>query len=284
MNQPLYQLVVRVPQALAESISDWLETLALAVTIDLEPKEARISGLFLERFDDVLVRQHLAALSADGAHFDWQLLPPTDWLAATARGGAGAVGSFMLLQNADAKAALITQKALSLKSAYAFGDGFHATSQACLLALEWLQPRLQVSRFADVGCGTGVLALAARKLWPQAHGLLIDVDSVAIKVARQNTANNGGPRQLHYAVGAGLAARAVPQQQPFDLLLANILAGPLCRLAPSAAQTLRTGGCIVLSGLLAQQQRMVLSAYRQQRLRLVKSYLRAGWVTLVLKK
>lgn len=279
----VYQLAVRVPQTLAEAVSDWLETIALAVTIDLHDDHAKVAGLFTTRPDDVLVRQQLATLAPEGV-YDWQQLPTTDWLAATARQGAGAIGDFTLLDAPAAATALLSQRALYVESAHAFGDGFHATTQGCLLALADLQKRARIKSCADVGCGTGVLALAARKLWPQVRGVLGDIDAAAVAVTRANARLNGGPQHLRFVVSAGMTAAAFQRARPYDLIMANILAGPLCRLAPAARQALLPGGHIILSGLLENQKAMVLSAYRQQRLRLVKSYARHGWLTLVLRK
>lgn len=279
----VFQLAVRVPQALAEAVSDWLETIALAVTIDLHDDHAKVAGLFTARPDDVLLRQQLTAL-APGLVHDWQQLPATDWLATTARQGAGTIGSFTLLDAPAAVTALLSQRALYVESAHAFGDGFHATTHGCLLALADLHKQTRIKSFADVGCGTGVLALAARKLWPQARGVLGDIDAMAIAVTRRNARQNGGTHNLCFTVGAGLAVAPFKRHAPFDLILANILAGPLCRLAPAVSKALAPGGHIILSGLLENQKTAVVSAYRQQGLRLVKSYARHGWLTLVLRK
>lgn len=277
------QLVIRAPQALAEAVSDWLEGIAEAVTMDLHDDHIKVAGIFIERYDDVLIRQQLAALSPELVH-DWQQIPSTDWLLETARHGAGDIGRFSLLDAPSANTALLSNRSLFVESAHAFGDGFHATTRGCLLALDDLKKKVDVRSYADVGCGTGVLALGARKLWPKARGVLGDIDADAVAVTRHNRSLNGGRAGMRITVGPGMGLRVYKTARPYNLVLANILAGPLCRLAPSVAANLAGGGHAVLSGLLAEQQNMVLAAYRQQRLRLVKSTVINGWVTLVLRK
>lgn len=279
----LYQLAVRVPQALADATSDWLESIALAVTIDLHDDQAEVAGLFATRADDAVIRQQLAAL-APGLIFDWQQIPSIDWLAETARHGAGPVGCFTLQQSPLPATALRCVRSLYVESTQAFGDGFHATTHGCLLALQEIQKRTAVRSYADVGCGTGVLALAVRKLWPPAYGVLGDIDAAAVGIARLNAQANGGQGQMRFVVGPGLQPRPFMCAKPYSLVVANILAGPLCKIAPTVRAALAEGGYVVLSGLLESQRNMVLAAYRQQRLRLVKSSSTHGWVTLILRK
>lgn len=150
----------------------------------------------------------------------------------------------------------------------AFGTGQHATTAGCLAMLTRMKRRGVVARrIADIGSGTGLLAFAALALWPQAHAVASDIDPVCAEVVADNAARNGfriGPHagQIAIAVAAGLDNRRLRQCGPFDLLIANILAGPLVELAPDFAEAVPPRGHLVLAGLLTNQERAVRSAYR----------------------
>jgi ribosomal protein L11 methyltransferase len=152
----------------------------------------------------------------------------------------------------------------------AFGTGQHATTAGCLAALDRMaQAGEQYSNVADIGTGTGLLAFAALALWPDARCIATDIDAVAIDVARDNAAINRVklghvPGELLLAVAEGMESPMLAARAPFDLIIANILAGPLIELAPDFARALALGGRIVLAGLLDTQADGVAKAYEQQ--------------------
>jgi ribosomal protein L11 methyltransferase len=122
---------------------------------------------------------------------------------------------------------------------------------------------------ADIGTGTGLLAFAALALWPEARCIATDIDPVAVDVARDNAAINGvrlghKPGELLLAVADGMTSPMLAARAPFDLIIANILAGPLIELAPDFARSLTRGATIVLAGLLDTQADGVIDAYRAQ--------------------
>ena len=150
----------------------------------------------------------------------------------------------------------------------AFGTGQHATTAGCLDALDLLQKNGSIfANVADVGTGTGLLAFAALALWPEAKCIATDIDTIAIDVARDNAAINGvklghGNGELLLAVADGMDSPLLAARAPFDLLIANILAGPLIALAPAFDTALAPGGTIVLAGLLDTQAETVAHAYQ----------------------
>jgi ribosomal protein L11 methyltransferase len=152
----------------------------------------------------------------------------------------------------------------------AFGTGQHATTSGCLAALDKLErDGASFGNIADIGTGTGLLAFAALKLWPDAKCIATDIDSKAIDVARDNAAINGanlghGKGELLLAVADGMESPLLVARAPFDLIIANILAGPLIELAPAFGSALATGGCVVLAGLLDTQADAVARAYEKQ--------------------
>lgn len=174
-----------------------------------------------------------------------------------------------------------------IDASLAFGTGQHATTSGCLAALDQLErDGLKLVNVADIGTGTGLLAFAALKLWREARCIATDIDSVAVDVARDNAAINGvklghGPGELLLAVADGLNSPMLGARAPFDLIIANILAGPLIELAPDFAEALAPGGSLVLAGLLDTQANAVVAAYNEFGVTL-RDRGSGGWPVLVL--
>ncbi len=180
--------------------------------------------------------------------------------------------------------------AFEIDAGRAFGTGQHETTTGCLLALDRLKATgARFSDIADVGTGTGLLAFAAMHLWPAARAIASDIDPVAIEVAEENARLNrirlGRARgQLELAVAPGLDHGRLKARAPYDLLVANILAGPLIELAPALAAALAPGGRLILAGLLGHQAEAVTAAYRRQGMMAGTPIQRGDWPTLVLRK
>jgi ribosomal protein L11 methyltransferase len=160
--------------------------------------------------------------------------------------------------------------AFEIDASLAFGTGQHATTAGCLEALDSLQREgARFTNIADIGTGTGLLAFAALALWPRAKCIATDIDEQAIEVARDNAAINHvrlghGAGELLVAIADGMDSPLLAARTPFDLITANILAGPLIELAPDFAQALAPGGAIMLAGLLETQTDAVIRAYEAQ--------------------
>ncbi|SFS01594.1 50S ribosomal protein L11 methyltransferase [Sphingomonas jatrophae] len=172
----------------------------------------------------------------------------------------------------------------------AFGTGHHETTAGCLAMLDRLRRAgHHYGNIADVGTGTGLLAFAARSLWPSARIVASDIDPVSIEVTVENAAANAVPvgrarTAIELVVAAGLDHPRLKARAPYDLLIANILAGPLVELAPVFARALAPGGTLILAGLLQTQAEAVATAYRRQGLRLAEDARFGDWPTLRLVK
>lgn len=179
---------------------------------------------------------------------------------------------------------------LLVPASQAFGTGAHETTRGCLLMLAELKASgHRFGNVADIGTGTGLLAFAARALWPRAHFIASDIDPVSIEVTAQNAGMNrvplgDRPGELLLATAPGVDHPLIEGLAPYDLLIANILAGPLIELAPSLAAQLAEGGSLILAGLLDVQAERVLAAYRAQGLRLARRVDPGDWPTLHLRK
>jgi ribosomal protein L11 methyltransferase len=171
-----------------------------------------------------------------------------------------------------------------IEASRAFGTGHHETTAGCLTALDTLARQgRRFARIADIGTGTGLLAFAARALWPDARILASDIDPVAIDVTAENMAINFIPEDAVELVAAdGMADPRIQAAAPFDLIVANILAGPLIALAADLTATLDRNGTIVLAGLLATQADDVLAAYLSKGMQLVARIDSGDWSILTL--
>lgn len=172
----------------------------------------------------------------------------------------------------------------------AFGTGQHATTAGCLAMLTDMKRRGTVVRnFADIGTGTGLLAFAALDLWPRAFAIASDIDAVCVGVVEENAQLNGirmGARagDLVMAVADGMDDPLLQVRGPYDLIIANILAGPLIALAPDFARALLPGGNLLLAGLLQTQEAQVRAACRRAGLRLAARRVNGDWSILWLRK
>ncbi len=181
-------------------------------------------------------------------------------------------------------------RALRIDAGLAFGTGTHETTTGCLLTLDAMRARGAAFRnLLDLGTGTGLLAFAALHLWPRAYATASDIDPRSVEVTRENARINGvavgrGAGELSLAAAAGFNHPLLIANAPYDLIIANILAGPLIELAPSIGAALAPGGTLVLAGLLATQADAIARAYRRQGLRLAGRIDTGDWPALRLVK
>lgn len=210
----------------------------------------------------------------------------TDWVTLSQSGFPPVrAGRFVVHTAAHAAAVRPGDIGLAIEAGLAFGTGQHFTTRGCLAALDGLARARRFVRAADLGTGTGVLALAIAKRWPRARVVASDFDPVAATVARANLAANGVRRgrtrgAVELVVAPGVEHRRL--RGPFDLVAANILAGPLIAMARPVAATLAPGGVLILAGLLTTQATAVAAAYTARGLRLIARHDHGEWPTLVL--
>lgn len=216
-------------------------------------------------------------------------VPETDWVAASLdRQPPVQAGRYFVYGGHVKDASPPGSVALRLDAGTAFGTGSHETTRGCLLALDQLARGGTFRNALDIGCGTGVLAMAMAKTFRaktlRAPVLASDIDPVAVAVARGNVRINGLARCVDVICADGVRHRRLNARAPYDLVTVNILAGPLVRLAPKLRTRVVSGGVVVLSGLLGPQEPMVLSAYRGQGFDLSRRLDLNGWRTLVLAR
>ena len=279
----------------AESLPDVQELLPLGdsqpVLVADEPDPARPNEWLLHAYFDkqpsAEVLRALARLGCGEARVEQ--LGEDDWVAMSQSGLQPIrAGRFFVHTPTNRGAAPAGSVAFEIDASLAFGTGQHATTSGCLDALDELErDGRQFANIADIGTGTGLLAFAALELWPEARCIGTDVDAVAIEVARDNAAINGvklghGAGELLLAVADGMDSPMLTARAPFDLIIANILAGPLIELAPGFSAALTPGGTILLAGLLDSQAEAVIDAYEKLGMELIERG-SGEWPVLVLE-
>ena len=213
-----------------------------------------------------------------------EALPQTDWVAQSLKGLAPvAAGRFYLHGSHDRPSRPLNGHPIEIDAGTAFGTGHHGTTRGCLLAFEALAKQGKPARVLDLGCGTGVLGIAAA-LATKTPVMASDIDPEAVRVSLLNAKANGAGALLKAVTVAGTGHRALRECAPYDVIFANILARPLIHLAPSLARLLTAHGAVILSGLTHDQERMVSAAYRNQGLHHVCRFRLEGWSTLVMAR
>lgn len=236
------------------------------------PERARVTALFAA-----------AALAAgcEMPPFTIERLPDTDWVAESRKAlPALRAGPFYVYGAHITDPPPADAIALEIEASVAFGTGRHESTRGCLLALADLAAARAARSVLDMGCGTGILALAAAKLW-DCPVLAVDNDADSVRLAAENAAINGVAERVRAVPSDGYGAPAIAQAAPYDLILANILAEPLAAMAPDLVRHLAPGGTAVLSGLLVEQAERVRAAHAP--LTLERTIRLDGWATLVLR-
>jgi len=244
-----------------------------------------LEAYFAREPDESAIRDLVRPLvgpEADRAIFS--ALEEQDWVKASLDGLDPVRAGRILVHGAhDRDRVRPNDLAIEIEAALAFGTGHHGTTRGCLLAFVDELKRGRPQRVLDVGAGTGILGFAAAKILkrPVVAG---DIDSEAVRVARENARLNGIGSQMKLYVGPGVRSPLADRPGRFDLVFANILAKPLRLLAPDLARVAAPHGTLILSGLLARDVPGVLSAYAAQGWRLSRRYDLEGWAALVLKR
>ncbi len=280
------RLTAAFPEArrIAEFIERDLSEDGVAVSLFERPDSWIVEAFFPADDTDQASRRVSDCLGNDcfDAPMHAEAIDDIDWTAASLSAlHPVSVGRFLVHGSHDRNIAKAGRIAIEIDAAQAFGTGHHATTAGCLFAIDHELKKFRPKNALDIGTGSGVLAIALAKA---THNVVLatDIDALAVKIAAENARLNGVASRLRTIVAAGTRHRSIRASAPFDLVVANILAAPLQRLAPSVAPIVAPGGRLILSGLLAGQRERVVAAYGQQGIFLSRAWQFDDWCVLTL--
>jgi ribosomal protein L11 methyltransferase len=267
-----FRVTVRCSRTQGEAVARGGDALPDTVLVADEPDPAKPDDWLIHGyFEHAPSQDELALLANMGVGEPYvEELGEADWVAMSQSGLQPIRAGRFYVHTPTVRSVPPGLTPFEIDAGLAFGTGQHATTSGCLEALDRLErDGARFANIADVGTGTGLLAFAALALWPEAKCIATDIDAKAVAVARDNAAINGvklghGPGELLLAEGDGMDSPLLAARAPFDLIIANILAGPLIGLAPHFANALTPGGTVILAGLLDSQAERVVSAYEEQ--------------------
>lgn len=262
----------------------------LALTASAHEDDATGEWVFEATCDmlpDLYAFEALARITL-GGEVNFSVAPvdtQTNWVARSLEGlqPVTAGGVYVYGSHDAAAAAPAGLIPIRIDAAQAFGTGHHETTTGCLEAIDLTLKRRRPRRMLDVGTGTGVLAIALAK---RTHRPVLgsDIDPVATRTAHENAADNGVAQLVSVVTAPGLGHVRIARGAPYELIVANILSGPLAALAPAVGRAASPGATIILSGILREQAARVVAAYRTQRMVLRRRLERGAWVTLMLER
>ncbi|HEX3431805.1 MAG TPA: 50S ribosomal protein L11 methyltransferase [Rhizomicrobium sp.] len=263
----------------------------IAALFEITPPRPQAVLIGEEPFEDKATVEALYATVPDGellsrlagSPIRVELVPDQDWVKISQQGLPPVrTGRFFVHGAHDRGIIPPGVIPLRIEAGLAFGTGHHESTALCLSLLSDLARSRRFQNGLDLGCGTGVLAIAMAKLW-KSRIVAADIDPVAVAVTRDNACLNRAGSLIRALTADGFAHPALRDAAPFQLIVANILAGPLTRLAPPIARALSPSGLVVISGLLRWQEKLVLSYYCAQRLKMRARRRDGNWSALLLE-
>jgi ribosomal protein L11 methyltransferase len=296
-----WKLILPCTRAEAEALESDIAPLAMMdpppVLMTHEPDDARPeyweAHVYFEGKPDKASIALLQSLipSAAKAKPVLERLPDEDWVTISQQGIDPVIaGRFYVHTSTNKGSVPRGAKTFQIEASRAFGTGGHETTEGCLTMLDHIRRRgARFDHIADIGTGTGLLAFAAGYLWPRAYVTASDIDPISIDVTIDNADANGvrlGQQQGHLAVcvAPGTDHEMIQRRAPYDLVIANILAGPLIELAPALTSILAPRGTVILAGLLNSQVADITRAFRACGMRVAERSDRGDWPCLRLTK
>jgi ribosomal protein L11 methyltransferase len=287
----LFKLRIRVAdldpgRSVSGLLGEVMEPSPLAVTLFEDEAPAFVVEAYYEhepRAPDI--DRALAHLGSRIGSAIVEAVPDANWVAISQAALPPILaGRFIVHGSHDRARVGVRPLAIEIEAGEAFGTGHNATTSGCLEAIDSLTRRRRFARVLDLGCGTGVLAIATARALPHARIVASDNDPIATGIAKDNVRLNRVAARVRVVTAAGFAHQLLRRPRSFDLVVANILPRPLIALAPAMRAALHQGGVAVLSGLLNHQAHEVRARYHAFGFHLLSARRHAGWTVLVLQR
>lgn len=272
----------QVPEQLENFAEEFFEVVEINYTDDgLE----QLVGYMRADADVSMLSATAAAMEIKLPEYTEELLQGRDWLKENVIKFAPVeAGDFYVYGIHETAPDTRGKIGIKVYAATAFGSE-HQTTKCCLSGISEINAMgCNAQKILDVGTGSGILSLAAAKLWPDSQIVAVDIDDESVNVTAQNAIDNGVSAQITALYSDGYSAAEVRENAPYDVILANILARPLIAMAPDMAAHLKVGGYAIISGFIDEQEDWVIGEHEKHGLRLQKIYMDGQWRAALLKR
>ena len=285
-----WTLVVEVPKEAVDIFDQAFSPIAVATSSfeTSDPSIWRMEAFSVDRPEEMAVAG-VVALAAEIAGIPEptvhaSALPDIDWVSENQKSFQPIIagGFFVHPTHYDGEVPA-TATTLAIDAGPAFGTGSHGSTKGCLLALDWLSRRPPVGDILDLGCGSGILAIAMARRWGR-KVLAADIDPDSVATTRGNAVLNNASHLVRSVRSNGVKSGAVKRNGPYGLIVANILARPIIDMAQDIKGVLRPGGTIILAGFTENQENSVRAAYQRRDYHLARKEGSDGWTTFVLTR
>jgi ribosomal protein L11 methyltransferase len=285
-----WTLFVEVPKEAAEIFDQAFSSIAVATSSfeTRDPSIWRVEAFSVERLNEravigaVALAAELAGIPEPPVHAS--ALTAIDWVSENQKSFQPIIagGFFVHPSHFDGKvpAAATT---LAIDAGPAFGTGSHGSTKGCLLALDKLSCHPPVGDILDLGCGSGILALAMARRWGR-KVMAADIDPDAVATTRSNAALNNVSHLVRSVPSNGVKSGVVKRNGPYGIIVANILARPIIDMARGIKRVLLPGGTLILAGFTENQENSVRAAYQPRDYQLTRKEGLDGWTTFVLTR
>lgn len=272
-------------------LGDFFEAVVIKPIRDNDPTSPEeVSLVFPERPDEEFLRAQLQNIfdSCDipMPELKIEALPDIDWLQHVYETLKPIDAGRFFVHGSHIKDNIPDDKIkILIEAASAFGTGEHPTTNGCLMMLDKMLDTHPPKRVLDMGCGSGILAIAVAKIVPQTDIILgIDIHKPSIDVANAHARDNDVDARVQFVAGDGFRDQNVKDNAPYDMVLANILAQPLMDMAPDLAAVAQSGANVIMSGFTVQQRPYVSKPYLELGFKVMGEHIIDEWVSLWLQK
>lgn len=270
-----------------EVFEEFIESFFEVVLIDyVDDNRLQYSGCLSHKPDEAMLRDSAKKAGIMLPNYKSVFVPAQNWLTKNViKFPPLETNDFFIYGTHESKIPDTNKLTIKIYAATAFGSGQHQTTRLCLKLLSWLNARNKsATNILDMGCGSGILALSACKLWKNAIALGADIDGEAVAVTLQNAADNNLAQQVHAVESNGFDNVQIIKKAPFQLIFANILARPLIEMAGDVCNNLQPGGWAILSGFIDEQVDWVKNEYEKCGMNVIKIINYENWYAILMEK
>lgn len=271
----------------SEELSDFLEQYFEVIACNYtEQEQEQYVGYLSHPLDEKDLQKSAKKSGIELPYFECEFIPATNWLTKNViKFDPIETGDFLIYGNHEEQAPKSDKLAIRIYAATAFGSGQHQTTKSCLKLLSLLNSNgFRAKKILDMGSGSGILALAALKLWQEAYAVAADIDEEAVIVTMQNATDNDIAKRLDAFASNGYQNKQIANNAKYDLIFSNILARPLIEMAEELSNNLNMGGFAILSGFIDEQTDWVVNEHQKYGLKLLKVFEDENWRAVLMEK